>query len=383
MEANKVAHTELHFFAGKDVDFKERRIRAIHFNYADNKWERGILAFPDVVYVRGGSGKPVKQVIARLEQAGVKKINPIIAFNKGKLYQKLNLDKSVRSYLPATQSVENMDEIMSMLQKLGKVYVKACRGRKGTKVMRIEKLSGNRFLYSYSLLGALVRKTTYDRSSLQRAIRTFFKGKKVIVQKAIDLVRVDTNRLCDFRAEVQRNENGEIEIAGVAVRVGQKNSPITTHAGAYRYDTYLKKLFPQYSNQRIYGLLTRIRAFLMAIYRSVENTYGQFGEIGIDFAVDRNGKVWLIECNAQSAKVSFGKAYGEGARKGYLNPLQYAKTISRNNHRTHATQGGSSAQPDVANRRGASRGASFQGIGSRSYFDSRSGAVVGGRRTSQ
>ncbi|WP_412760893.1 hypothetical protein [Paenibacillus validus] len=37
--------------------------------------------------------------------------------------------------------------------------------------------------------------------------------------------------------------------------------------------------------------------------------------------------MWLIECNAQSAKVSIVKAYGAKSRRAFLNPLEYAKAI--------------------------------------------------------
>jgi hypothetical protein len=262
---------------------------------------------------------------------GIKKINPIYAFNKGDLYEQLNQDENLRPFLPPTENVENMNEIKSMIRKLGKVYVKARRGRKGTQVMRIEKQTNNSYLYSYSILGRLVRKKVIGLESLEKAINAFFGNKKVIVQQAIDLVTVSSNRLVDFRAELQRNKQGKIDIVGICVRIGRKDSPITTHSEAFRYDTYLKKLFPSYSIPRINALKNKIKAFLVDVYLGVEKQNGKFGEIGIDFAVDKKGKIWLIECNAQSAKVSIVKAYGTKARRAFLNPLEYAKTIANMN----------------------------------------------------
>jgi hypothetical protein len=326
VEANKTADTTLNFFTAEDVDFTERRIKGTYFNYSSKKWESKEFGLPDVVYVRGG-GEEIEKLLAAFDRWGVKRINPIHAFNKGELFELLSQDQNVSRFLPPTVSVESMSDIRNAIQKLGTVYVKASRGRKGTKVMRIERLAKKGYLYSYSILGKLVRRKVDSMNGVEKAVVNFFSDKKVIVQRAINLVRVNKNRLVDFRAEVQRNKNG-IDIVGICVRIGRQNAPITTHASAYRYDTYLKKLFPKYSNQQISALINKIKAFLVTVYSGVEKKYGQFGEMGIDFAVDTKGDIWLIECNAQSAKVSIVKAYGSKANRVFLNPLQYAKVIT-------------------------------------------------------
>jgi hypothetical protein len=337
VEANKEAKITLNFFSTQDVDLSEKKIKGTYFNYAKKRWEEKEFPLPDVIYVRGGSGKNIGDLLAQFDSMGIKRINPIHAFNKGELYEQLYQDENVRPFLPPTESVENMNQIKEMIQKLGTVYVKARRGRKGTKVMRIETLPNNSYLYSYSILGHLVRKKVNSMESLQKAIKAFFGDRKVIVQQAIDLVKLSNNRLVDFRAELQRNKEGKIDIVGICIRVGRKNAPITTHSAAYKYDTYLNKLFPDYSTQKINALKNKINAFLIDVYSSVEKKYGIFGEIGIDFAVDKKGKIWLIECNAQSAKVSIVKAYGAKARRAFLNPLEYAKTIANTNH-SHLNQ---------------------------------------------
>ncbi|WP_088832797.1 YheC/YheD family endospore coat-associated protein [Paenibacillus tyrfis] len=328
VEANKEANTTLIFFTCDDVELSRRKVSGIYFNESSNIWERDRFPLPDVIYVRGGRGKEIRDLLEQFERLGVKKINPIHAFNKGELYEQLNHDDKVRPFLPQTKNVENMEEIKRTVQKLGTVYVKARRGRKGTKVMRIEKRPGDSYVYSYSVLGRLVRKKVNSMGNLEKAVKGFFGDREVIVQKAIDLVTISSNRLVDFRAELQRDKQGNIDIVGICVRIGRKNAPITTHSEAFRYDDYLKKLFPGYSNQKINVLKNKIKAFLIDVYTGVEKKYGKFGEIGIDFAVDKKGKLWLIECNAQSAKVSIVKAYGTKARKAFLNPLEYAKKIA-------------------------------------------------------
>ncbi|KIL36920.1 hypothetical protein SD71_04145 [Cohnella kolymensis] len=372
VEANKEANTILNFFTAEDVDFTERRINGTYFNYSSKTWQKKEFGLPDVVYVRGG-GEEIEKLLAAFDSWGVKRLNPIPAFNKGELFELLSQDHNVSRFLPPTVSVESMNDIRSAIQRLGTVYVKARRGRKGTQVMRIERLAKKGYLYSYSVLGKLVRRKVASMNGVEKAIVNFFSDKKVIVQRAINLVRVNKNRLVDFRAEVQRNKKGDIDIVGICVRIGRQNAPITTHATAYRYDTYLKKLFPHYSNQQIRALINKIKAFLITVYFGVEKKYGQFGEMGIDFAVDRKGDIWLIECNAQSAKVSIVKAYGSKANRVFLNPLQYAKVIAnldRGTDRQHNNRSQSKSNRSQSNNnRSQSNNNRSQSNNNRSLFN--------------
>jgi hypothetical protein len=328
-EANKKAGTTLYFFGYKDVDYKRKEIKGTYYDQQKKVWKIKKFPLPDVLYVRGGTGSEITRAVERFDKMGIKRINSLTGFNKGELFSKLIEDKNVRPYLPYTTTIEDLDKARAYIRKLGKVYIKACRGRRGTQVMRVVKVKHKGYEYSYSIIGDLVRNKARNFKAMQKVMDKFFGDRKVIVQQAIDLVKVDHNRSVDFRAELQRNKYGGIEIVAVPIRVGQRNSPITTHGAAYKLDDYLPKLFPKYSRDQIKELKNKIDDFLIAVYKGVEKVYGKFGEIGIDFGVDKSGKIRLIECNAQSAKVSIRKAYGSRtAMKIYLNPLEYAKRIA-------------------------------------------------------
>ncbi|TVX97933.1 YheC/YheD family protein [Cohnella terricola] len=330
VEANRKARTTLTFFTGADVDFARKRFYGAYYDYRTETWRRKYFPLPDVVYVRGG-GRRTRRLLEKFDDLGIRRINPLAAFYKDDLFKIMSKDPIMRRHLPSTVIIRNWQEAKRAVRRFGKAYLKAHRGRRGLQVMRIERAANRRgYWYSYSTLGRLVRRRAINLDVAVRSARSFFGSKKIIVQKAIDLVKLRHNRLVDFRAEVQRDKRGELDIVGVCVRVGQPNSPITTHAFAYRYEDYLSKLFPHASDREITNLKYDIKDFLYNVYEAVERKYGQFGEIGIDFGVDRNRRIWLIECNAQSAKVSIVKAYGSRADRIFLNPLEYAKLITEN-----------------------------------------------------
>jgi hypothetical protein len=333
-KANQVANTKLHFFSTRDVDFNRRQISGVRFNSHKGRWERSSIRRPDVLYVRGGSSTRVRRTVNRFDRMGIPKINPLVRFSKSELFRKLERDENIRPYLPYTRSVDRFSKVRKYVRKLGSVYIKATYGRKGTKVMNAIKRSEGGYGYSYAVINRLVRKRVDHFKDLKKVMEKFFRDREFIVQEDIQLIRIDHNQPVDFRAELQRDGKGKLEISGISIRVGQSNSPITTHASAYKMEDRLQELFPQYSKDEIEDLKKKIGDFVVTVYKGVEKCYGKFGELGIDFAVDKTGKIWLIECNAQSAKVSIAKAYGpEMRRKIYLAPLLYAKRILKRSRR--------------------------------------------------
>ncbi|MFC5468809.1 YheC/YheD family protein [Cohnella suwonensis] len=263
---------------------------------------------------------------------GIPKINPLVRFSKSELFRKLKRVEKIRPYLPYTKTIHRFSKVRKYVRRLGSVYIKATYGRKGTKVMRAVKRSEGGYRYSYAVIDRLVRRKVDHFKDLKKVMKRFFRNREFIVQEAIDLIRLGDHQPVDFRAELQRNGKGNLKISGISIRIGRSHSPITTHASAYKMEDRLQDLFPGYSKEEIEDLKGKIRNFVVLVYKSVEKCYGKFGELGIDFAVDKKGKIWLIECNAQSAKVSIAKAYGPKIRrKIYLAPLLYAKRLARRN----------------------------------------------------
>jgi hypothetical protein len=66
-----------------------------------------------------------------------------------------------------------------------------------------------------------------------------------------------------------------------------------------------------YSKEKMEAFRSAVHEFLFSVYEYIENNYSEYAEIGIDFAIDTNEKIWFIEANSQSTKVSLNKAYGK------------------------------------------------------------------------
>lgn len=330
VKANQEAKTTLYFFSTRNIDMNTLQIHGTYFNENTGYWERKFFPLPDVLFVRIG-GKKRRVIIKQLIKMGTKKLNPRHSFDKWYVYRKLKKYKKVRPYLPLTIAYNTPNDLEMMFIKSKSLYLKPRKGNCGKKVLRVKQLSNGTYLLNYSVRRKGFTKQIDNFDSLVTFIQEFFAREKFIIQQAIPLL-TKNSRLVDMRAEVQRNGMGEIDVAAISVRIGQRGSHITSvksERSVYPIEEFLSK-YLHYSKAEINILKSRIQEFLLNVYHGMEKSYGTFGEIGIDFGMDKDGKLWLIECNARSGKAHVKETKNEKAiLKAFLNPLEYAKFINK------------------------------------------------------
>lgn len=323
-----------YFFYLNDIDFDSLAITGTCFDYNRGCWIKRVFPLPDVLYLRDNAAeqdrKRFEQFLKVINSSGVKLLNSLPEFDKWYLYQDLIVKGQIGPHLPETRLYRNdtMD-LEQMLHQYGCVYLKACRGRQGRQVVRLKRLPGGYCEYSHLAGRLAIRKGRMDSKLFRAALTGIFNDAPYIIQQPIDLISYD-GRHVDLRGELQRNRRGELEVVAVPVRIAMKNSPVTTHASSYHFTKFFAEMMG-YNKDKYNKLYTEVSAFLVSIYLCVEEIYGPFGEIGIDLGLDRDGKLWLIECNAQPAKVSLTRAYNrDTVTRAFANPLDYALYTARN-----------------------------------------------------
>ncbi|MBU9723620.1 MULTISPECIES: YheC/YheD family protein [Bacillaceae] len=328
--ALKKVDIQVYFFTLKKVDFINKNITGVFYNHKTGRWGEKKFPIPHVIYRRTASlNKPKYSRLKKLlKDHKVKRLNYENSFNKWKVYQGLSQLEDMTPYLPVTKRYNSKVGIKKMLKNYTTVYLKAYKSARGKQIMRVKKINSNKFEYSY-YSKKLVRKNVRTYKELFNKVDDYFYTDEILMQPGIDLLSYG-NRLVDFRAEVQRNGKGNIEIIAISARAGSESSPITTHAFSYPYDYFFKTLM-KYDEQEFSLLEKKVKEFLETTYKSIESIYGKCGEIGIDFGIDQEGDIWYIECNSMSAKVSLKKAFGDdGMRMSYVALLEYAKYIANN-----------------------------------------------------
>lgn len=333
-DANQEAGTILYFFSVGDVDFVKFKILGTYYNSVTHNWEKKSFPFPDVLYDRGGGITPEQTVIStfiRQQLEGLpdlQKINATYYFDKWDVYQKLRKFKDMQRYLPVTKLYRGKADLVDMFAKTSSVYLKDCIGNNGRGVARAVKTKSGYELSYFAEKVVNLKLATFD--NLIQQIESLFRNKTIILQEAIDVIEIG-HRHVDMRATVQRDGRGQLGVTAYPARLGQKKCPITsTRSGStvYRFEDFFARHF-QYGEEQIEELLAKINVMLFKSFHYIEQVYGSFGELGIDFALDKKGEVWFIECNAKPGKDALCMSYNrQTIRKAFLNPLEYAKNLA-------------------------------------------------------
>lgn len=330
VKANKEVNNILYFFSLREVKLKEQKITGCYWHKTNRIWFRQDFPFPDVLYIKCKMENKYTQTFTELCSILTKNNGELIThdrFDKWRLYQIMNQDPVMKSYLPVTKTAQQRDDIKKMLKRYKVVYLKSHVGRKGENVIRVELLPDGGYRYSYYRDGLLTVRSIVGYPSLLKIVNKFFQGKQFMIQQGIELLKFN-NKLIDMRAELQRNGNGSLDIVGISVRYGKPGSPITTHGEAFAFDDFFVRNMG-YSKRQLETFRFVVQNFLFSVYEYIDNHYGRYAEIGIDFAIDINKNIWFIEANSQSTKVSLIKAYGKKALyRYYKNILEYARYLS-------------------------------------------------------
>lgn len=328
-ESAEKAGVSLVVFSPSGVSFDPDRLNGVCFNPKLQRWQKVTVTRPDVLYDRYvGSGKGQVQadyIRRQFDRTGVKKINSRPYFDKLEVHEILSRDGRISGHLPLTRRLHGAEDLLEMFSISEILYLKSPTGRKGKQVIKVERLPGGDYAYSF-YNNSLFSGREKDLFNLLKIIYSVTGEKDVLVQQAVDLV-TSNNRVIDLRGELLRNGRGELEIVAVLVRIGNEGSPVATHGLSFMFQEFFQRRL-RFSGKAIAGLKSNIDRFLLSVYASMEQAYGPFGEIAIDFGIDKSGTIWFLECNARSTKVSLCKAAGKKIiERAFLNPMLYAKLL--------------------------------------------------------
>lgn len=333
--ANREANTILYYFSVNDLFLLDNKINGTYYNKVSDCWDKKMLPLPDVLYDRGGGTLKKQRVISSYIRKqfdvnnNIKRFNSEHYFDKWYVYKNLNKEDDMSSYLPLTIKYETKDDLEYMFSKSNSLYFKDRFGSNGLGVIRINKNSDNTYDVSF-FNKKLIQYRVNSLSDLTLLINNQANNKKIIIQTAIELLTFN-DCVIDLRATVQRDKNGKIVICAFPVRMGVLGSPITsTRSGSnvFKFENFFKE-YLHYDDIMLDKLRKRIESFLITSYKCIEKYYGYFGEIGIDFALDKEENLWFIECNAKPGKDTLYKACeSEVIKKAFLNPLHYAMYIT-------------------------------------------------------
>ncbi|USB32396.1 YheC/YheD family protein [Paenibacillus sp. YPG26] len=306
------------------------------YQYIRGNWLSGSFPVPDIIYDRVSHRDPcqlqlTRQRLDRLTEDG----RPLQYLARGlsgkwNVYQSLKRQESFLPHLPRTAKYSSSIQLARwLLQHNNEVFLKPHSGTHGKLTLHVRLVNEHQHLMltGRDRNNVLFHKHFQDWETGAAWIDRFIGKRTFIIQPYLQLTSTD-GRPFDVRVLMQKNESGRWSLTGMAVRLGEQDSVTSNlHGGgtAVQADRYLTREFGESASASILGTLRRLSA---DIPEYLESCFGRLAELGIDFGIDRESRVWIIEVNSKPGRSAFFQIGDQmSAFKSIENPILYARYL--------------------------------------------------------
>jgi hypothetical protein len=307
LSAEKSVGTFTFIFGARQINWEKGIVNG--YFYTSNGWEQIEVPFPNVVYDRLPNRKTenhqaLKKIKERMqEEYLIPWFNPGF-FNKWSIHRLLQSDFQAASYLPETVLHPTIELTDQMLKTYGTVFLKPVNGSLGYGLYKIIYSEQEKAYYCRYRDAQQVNRLQKFHA-LDKLFHKLFEKTQLhhyIIQQGIPLLRIN-GQTVDFRVHTNKNEKGRWQISALAAKVAQQGS-VTTHLNNGGIVKTIDEIFPDSEQQQtITHALTEAS---IAISESLEKKIdGHIGEIGFDFGIDKNNKIWLFEANSKPGRAIF------------------------------------------------------------------------------
>lgn len=274
------------------------------FVWNEGKWELHNVPWPHVIHNRIHSRKrehsaEYQQFTLQLKKKQIPFFNDHF-LNKWESHQHLIGQEHLLPYLPHTELLLNYSTLENFLQQYKSVYIKPIHGSQGRKIFRIEDKE-KEYILDYTTFTGEIEKSYETVPELFQAIRPRLKG-AFIIQQGIPLLQYE-HRILDFRFLCHLNAKNEWKVTSSVARISSPKefvSNIARGGEVERVQTILRELLEPKQAITIGKVLHELAIEIASSIGQSEE--GLFGEFGIDLALDKNGKPWIIEVNTKPSK---------------------------------------------------------------------------------
>lgn len=316
-------------FTPQDVDSDQNKVRAHKYDLRLKRWRRVWTRIPILVFDRCRIQRTPR--FKQLKEFKTK--HPKIVYlnkpigNKWTAHLKLNKHPQLSAYLPYTKQYAGLKDLRQMLNQYGLVYLKPISGTGGRGILRLERISNQQILVQGRDLDRnIIQSRKMSLLTLYSFIEQWNHPKiGYLIQQGIPL-KLSNGRVHDYRLLVQKDGTGNWQVTGSAGRIGAPQSiTANLHGGgsAVPMQKLMNNFLPRHID--IVSLQHNVEQIGLEIAQCMEDNELVLCEIAIDIAIDKEGKIWIIELNPKPSREVF-KEIGEldTYHTAISRPLEYA-----------------------------------------------------------
>ncbi|UTR13565.1 YheC/YheD family protein [Salipaludibacillus sp. LMS25] len=288
----------------------------------DAQWKEGVFPYPDAIFKRVVTSEEMTEHL-------YEKTNGCIFnshfFNKWDMWEWLAPDSFIRQHLPYTQALTSLEDIYQALDVYGCVYLKPKIGSGGKGIIQVKKLQNG----TYNITSQKNNLHQVEKLENEPTIDKVLENKEgYMVQQ--DVGYMHDTRNVDFRIYMQKNETKEWTCTGLIARFGKPGS-VTTNLRNLDYLLEGKEAFRELFKEGEHDLeqLEKKVKNISSYACELLDEHGCFGDIAIDFILDNNGHVWILEMNKRYGYKSFSIIEDSPLYKKIIkNPFMYASALA-------------------------------------------------------
>jgi len=331
--AGNQLNLEVFIFSLEAIDWNMESVEGFTYKVDNQKWVANSYPLPKIIYDRCFYRTPrsfEKYLTLRSKLILMPGIYLLGNGLKGKweVHQTLNREPDLKAYLPFTMPFKSAQQLKKWLQMNHEAILKPSGGSQGRGVLHIRRRTQLQPEYQVHGRDRQNQYINYYFDTLHESldwIQAFTTNHHYLLQERLVLVTEDDVPF-DVRSLMQKNEAGIWQLTGIAIRYG-KSGTLTAnlHGGgsATHPNIFLSKLFGSMKAKELIQDLTRLS---YQISSTLETYHGRLVELGIDFGIDMNGQIWILEANSKPGRTIFTHLQDFTTHKRSIyNPIHYAK----------------------------------------------------------
>jgi glutathione synthase/RimK-type ligase-like ATP-grasp enzyme len=203
--------------------------------------------------------------------------------------------RNLRRHIPRTVPF-NRKNLRMMLSAYPIVYFKPTGGTGGFGIIRIKKITRG-----YQTKPQTVKSPSPTLGHLHKKLSRFSGRKAYLLQQGISLAKTK-GRPFDIRVMVQKTNKGKWISTAMCTKIGMPDKIATNyHQGGrlgYLHQTLVGAGYKHKSILRKEAALKRLG---VTVGKRFDSNRRGFRELGLDVALDTEGKLWILEVNTRPA----------------------------------------------------------------------------------
>ena len=216
-------------------------------------------------------------------------------FHKWEMYQWLSQELICKNVLPNTQICTHPRDILHFIRIHKHAYLKPIGGTfaRGIFVLSYRQ---NHVDVQFEKNRNIIKQSFYKKADFKYFLKRILRRGDHLIQEAIPLLS-SNNNVIDFRLIYIKNEFGDWENGGLFARYGKNGSRVSNLTSGGKPKEGLKALKELLPEDQVNLLYEEMLLIAKKAAEILESHLVQCGNLGFDFGIDYNHKLWIIEIN--------------------------------------------------------------------------------------